>query len=131
MTTFTQALASFWSNFGMIAYQNDMVPDDAQFPYITFEVVQGAPFGGTVLTARMWQKDKPFGDNALPHIAAFLDQVNKAIPPQGVRLTAAVGFFILYPNEAGFLSYEVDPSTASENLKLLCGRVSYEIHYYG
>lgn len=129
MTPFSQALYNFWSNFGLPAYQADMVPDGTPFPYVTFETVYGAPFGANVLSARIWWKDVQ-GDNALPHIAAWLDRVKAAIPPQGVKLAAAGGFFILYPNDANFLSYEADPSTAAEDLKLLSGRVSYEIHYY-
>lgn len=129
MISFNQALYNFWSNFGFPAYQADMVPDGTPFPYVTFEAVYGAPFGATVLTARIWWKDKP-GDNALPHVAEFFNQIKAAIPPQGVKLGAEGGFFILYPNTASFLSYETDPSTESELLKLISGRVSYEIHYY-
>lgn len=129
MTAFSQALFNFWSNFGMPAYQQDMVPQGTPFPYITFETVYGAPFGANVLTARVWQKDQE-GKDALTGIAAFFDQVKKAIPPQGTTLRTDNGFFVLYPNTAGFLSYEADPSTDNERLKLLSGRVSYEIHYY-
>lgn len=129
MTSFSQALYKFWSNFGMPAYQADMVPDGTPFPYVTFETVYGSPFGANFLTARMWKKDK-IGDNAMPHVASFLEQVKSAIPPQGVKLEADGGFFILYPNTASFLSYETDPSTENESLKLITGRVSCEIHYY-
>ena len=33
-----QALNQFWNSFGLTAYSENSVPDDAQLPYITYEV---------------------------------------------------------------------------------------------
>ena len=38
-----QALHSFWSGFGLTAYDENTVPDGAQLPYITYEV-EGDPY---------------------------------------------------------------------------------------
>ena len=34
-----QAIHFFWSQFGLPAYDENSVPDDAQMPYITYNVV--------------------------------------------------------------------------------------------
>lgn len=33
------ALYNFWSMFGITAYEENAVPSDAKFPYITYQVV--------------------------------------------------------------------------------------------
>lgn len=128
MTNFAKALTAFWSSFGMPAYQQDQVPDGAPFPYVTFEVVQGEPLSQNVLTARAWYRAER-GQSVNVQVAQFLDEVKKAIPPQGVTLGTGNGFFSIYPNGAGFLSWEVDPAS-DEAQKIVSGRVSYQINYY-
>lgn len=41
MATIEAALYSFWNSFGIPAYEENTVPDDAAFPYITYEVIIG------------------------------------------------------------------------------------------
>lgn len=123
MTALHKALYSFWSSFGMPAYIAGEVPDDAQFPYVTFEVQEGAAFGQTYLTAIGW-----FYDSGTVNVqrAAFLDAVKEAIGPGGVKIDSGGAFCILYPNDANFLSYYDDP----EDEHVLGARVSYLIRYY-
>lgn len=131
MTDVHKALYDFWMGFTddgqpIPAYLTGHVPDKTPFPYITFEVVEGAAFGVTFLTAFGWFRAEN-GYNVNAHASAFLDQAKKAIPPQGTRINAGDGFVCLYPNDAGFLSYVDD----QENRDIRGARVSYEIHYYG
>ena len=37
-----QGLHSFWSSFGINAYDENSVPDDVKYPYITYSVAEGA-----------------------------------------------------------------------------------------
>lgn len=37
-----QALHAFWSSFDLPAYDENSVPDDVQYPYITYSVAEGA-----------------------------------------------------------------------------------------
>ena len=49
-----QALHNFWSGFGIPAYDQATVPDDAVMPYITYTALV-APFENTVLlTGDIW-----------------------------------------------------------------------------
>lgn len=124
MTGFNTVLKTFWDSFNFPVFLNGNVPDDTPFPYITMEAAQGAPFGGTFLTAIAWFDGKTA--TAGSDRASFLDAVQAAIPPEGVRLEAENGFFYLYQNQAGFLSYYDDPD---KNTKVIGARVSYEIRY--
>lgn len=129
MTEFTKALHAFWSNFGMPAYQVDQVPPFQTFPYITYEVLEGAPYTQNVATARAWFAQR-VGESVNADVAQFLDQAKRAIPPQGVRLSTDDGYFVLSPNGASFLSFETDPDTLEDGRQIVSGRVSYEIFYY-
>lgn len=129
MTEFVKTLHVFWSNFGMPAYQSDQVPAFQAFPYITYEVIEGAPYTQNVALARGWFAERE-NESVNAEVAAFLDEVKNAIPPQGVRLSAGDGFFVLSPNGASFLSFETDPDTLEDGRQIVSGRVSYEITYY-
>jgi len=49
------ALHQFFSSFGMTAYTSTSVPEDAIFPYLTYEVITSAWDGGEVgLTVNLW-----------------------------------------------------------------------------
>lgn len=49
------ALQDFFSRFGIAAYAASSVPDDAVFPWLTYELITGAFDGGAVgLTVNLW-----------------------------------------------------------------------------
>ena len=49
-----QAIHSFWSGFGVPAYDQNTVPQNAQMPYITYSVATNAINRLTVLSASLW-----------------------------------------------------------------------------
>lgn len=51
-----QALQTFWAQFGVTAYEQNAVPDDATFPYITYESITDNFGAQNVLTASIWDK---------------------------------------------------------------------------
>lgn len=52
-----QMLDRFWNMFGLQAYEKNSVPDDLDFPYITYQSVT-AEFGYPInLTATIWDDD--------------------------------------------------------------------------
>lgn len=51
-----QALYDFWSRFGLPAYEENSVPDDAVFPYIAFEVSTGGIGAIIPIAASIWDK---------------------------------------------------------------------------
>lgn len=54
--TAEQAIHAFWSNFGLTAYDENSVPDNAQLPYITYSVSYDTFGNNVAMTASIWQK---------------------------------------------------------------------------
>lgn len=51
-----QAVHSFWSSFGITAYDENSVPNDAELPYITYNVVTGSIGDIAVMSASVWSR---------------------------------------------------------------------------
>lgn len=64
------AIHSFWASFGLAAYEessvpHDAEPDDAAFPYITYELVTDGFGSDAVMTASLWYRSPSWvGANA-------------------------------------------------------------------
>lgn len=51
-----QAIYQFWSGFGVPAYDEGSVPDNAVLPYITYSTATGRLEGVLPLTASLWNR---------------------------------------------------------------------------
>lgn len=52
------AIYQFWSSFGLTAYEENTVPTDAAFPYITYQLVTDS-FGREIpLSASLWYRSE-------------------------------------------------------------------------
>ena len=52
------AIYQFWNSFGLTAYEENSVPDEAAFPYITYQLVTDG-FGSEIqLTASIWYRSE-------------------------------------------------------------------------
>lgn len=51
-----QTLQAFWSQFGVPAYDQNTVPEDAPYPRITYEVITDNFNVANVLTASIWDR---------------------------------------------------------------------------
>ena len=59
------ALYQFWNSFGLTAYEENTVPDDAAFPYITYQLVTDSFDREIPLTASIWYRSESWaGINA-------------------------------------------------------------------
>ena len=57
-----QSLQAFWGGFGLDAYDETTVPDNAQLPYITYEASTD-DFGNTLAqTASLWYRSQSWAD---------------------------------------------------------------------
>ena len=54
--TKAQAIYNFWSSFGIPAYEENSVPDEAQLPYITYEYISDSFGSELLLTASIWER---------------------------------------------------------------------------
>jgi len=50
----SQAIYNLWSQFGLPAYDEDTVPDDAVFPYITYSTSLNSIGNVTSLSGSLW-----------------------------------------------------------------------------
>ena len=63
--TKASALYQFWNSFGLTAYEENSVPDDAAFPYITYQLVTDSFDREIPLTASIWYRSESWtGINA-------------------------------------------------------------------
>ena len=52
------AIYQFWSSFGLTAYEENTVPDDAVFPYITYQLVTDSFDREIPLSASLWYRSE-------------------------------------------------------------------------
>lgn len=69
-----QAQQTFWESFGLPAYDELTVPDDAQMPYITYEAVSGNIGAHAQVTANIWYRS-----NSWSEISQKADQIAQSI----------------------------------------------------
>lgn len=85
-----QALHNFWSGFGLTAYDENSVPDEAVLPYITYSVSIDS-FGNEVsLTASLWYESLSWVD-----ITNVTHEISKAIGYSGKTLKTDSGYLWL------------------------------------
>lgn len=117
MTGIYQALYAFWSQFtyggsSIPAYLQGHVPEDAAFPYITFDVASGRAFATSVVTATVWCRAES-GINVNVQRAAILDSIERALPEADLRLDFPGGFAMLRRGSGDFHSYITDEDDKS------------------
>lgn len=52
------AIYQFWNIFGLTAYEENTVPDDAAFPYITYQLVTDSFDREVPATASLWYRSE-------------------------------------------------------------------------
>lgn len=76
------AIHEFFSGFGMSAYSTSSVPENAKFPYLTYELSTGAFDSGEVgIVANMWFYTE---SEAIPN--SKVDELSEAIGMGGVMI---------------------------------------------
>ena len=56
--TKSAAIYQFWSGFGLTAYEENSVPHDASFPYITYQLVTDSFDSEVAATASLWYRSE-------------------------------------------------------------------------
>ena len=52
------AIYQFWSGFGLTAYEENTVPEDAVFPYVTYQLVTDSFDREVAATASLWYRSE-------------------------------------------------------------------------
>ena len=79
------AIYQFWNSFGLTAYEENSVPDEAAFPYITYQLVTDSFDREIPLTASIWYRSESWaGINAkTDEISQKISRGGKIIPCDG------------------------------------------------
>lgn len=80
-----QTLHAFWSGFGLKAYDENSVPDNVQFPYITYEVATDEFGRDVALSASLWYRSSSWSDITAKEqeISDFITRGGRMIAFQG------------------------------------------------
>lgn len=83
-----QILHSFWSSFGLTAYDENTVPDSAQTPYITYELATSSFDDGDIaLSANLWYFGRSWAE--ITHKA---EEISQKIGFGGITLKTDTGY---------------------------------------
>ena len=79
------AIYHFWSSFGLTAYEENTVPDNAAFPYITYQFVTDSFDREVPVTASLWYRSESWtAINAkTEEISQKISRGGKVIPCDG------------------------------------------------
>ena len=79
------AIYQFWSGFGLTAYEENTVPTDAVFPYITYQLVTDSFDREITLSASLWYRSESWtAINAkTEEISQKISRGGKIIPYDG------------------------------------------------
>lgn len=79
------AIYQFWNSFGLTAYEENTVPDDATFPYITYQLVTDSFDREIPITASLWYRSEIWTD-----INAKTEEISQKIS-RGGKIIACDG----------------------------------------
>ena len=79
------AIYQFWNSFGLTAYEENSVPDEAQFPYITYQLVTDSFDREIPLTASIWYRSESWAgiNSKTEEISQTISRGGKIIPCDG------------------------------------------------
>ena len=79
------AIYQFWNSFGLTAYEENSVPDDATFPYITYQFVTDSFDREIPLTASLWYRSEIWTaiNDKTEEISQKISRGGKIIPCDG------------------------------------------------
>ena len=82
------AIYQFWSGFGLTAYEENTVPEDATFPYVTYQLVTDSFDYEVAATASLWYRGESWtAINAkTEEISAHIGLGGKIIKCDGGRI---------------------------------------------
>ena len=106
------ALKTFFSGFGLPAYQEDTVPDDVELPYISYSLVSPEWNQKASMYVRVW--DRTTSNTGLIRIA---DQITAAIGERKIIPLDGAGHLVIWP-ETPLVQIMVDGNYRSAYINL-------------
>lgn len=85
-----QSLQAFWSSFEWDAYDENTVPDDAQLPYITYNVSIGNIDNPVLLSASLWDRSPSW-----KNVSNKADEISDYIGYGGITIKIDGGYLYM------------------------------------
>lgn len=82
------AIYQFWSSFGLTAYEENTVPTDADFPYVTYQLVTDSFDREVSATASLWYRSESWMaiNSKTEEISQYIGTGGKIIKCDGGRI---------------------------------------------
>ena len=80
------AIYQFWSGFGLTAYEENTVPTDAAFPYVTYQLVTDSFDREVAATASLWYRGESW-----TAINSKTEEISKKIGASGKKIAVDGG----------------------------------------
>ena len=80
------AIYQFWSGFGLTAYEENTVPTDAVFPYVTYQLATDSFDREVATTASLWYRGESW-----TAINAKTEEISKKIGASGKKIAVDGG----------------------------------------
>ena len=113
------AIYQFWSSFGLTAYEENTVPTDAAFPYVTYQLVTDSFDREVAATASLWYRGESWTD-----INVKTEEISRYIG-RGGRLIDCDGGFIWLKRGSPFAQNIGDESDDLIRIKYINVTVEY------
>lgn len=105
MTTTARALYAFFSSFGVPAYVKSNIPDGAEAPYITYDLIEPEPLAQAMIHAWVWVRSTSYID-----VSAITDAMKAAIDT-GLTIPTDGGFIAIFRDKhTPFAQTQDDPN---------------------
>lgn len=97
-----QAQDKLWNSFGLPAYDENTVDEDAQMPYITYEAADGSLGGAMLLSASLWYHSGSWAD-----ISKKANQMKKGL---NTEIKIDGGYMMVRTPPANYATRMSDPN---------------------
>lgn len=102
----SKALKTYFSSFGLPAYQQDSVPDDVDLPYITYPLKEPEWNQQTTFYVIVWYRSTGYQD-LLTTVDAILADIG-----EGRIINLEGGYLVLYPDSTLVQEYNDEDGKA-------------------
>lgn len=109
----SQALYQFWSGFDLPAYDENSVPDDTPFPYITYSEATDSLGNVVQLTASIWDRN-----NSWERLSLKTDEIAEKIGKNGYHIMSLDGGYVWFVKGTPFAQRMGDPDKTIKRVYL-------------
>lgn len=110
---------SFWSSFGLTAYEENSAPTEASFPYLTYQLVVDSFDNEVSMTASLWDNSTSWA-----YLTVKSNEISQTIGRGGIFLDCDGGS-IWIKKGVPFIQNMSDPSNTNIKRKLINITVEY------